>query len=388
MRLNRALVIFFLITLFIGASVFFLDFIAKRKCGDGICQKREERRKNCPQDCQRKSIQSLISAKKFIDNGGRVDWCKDNQISVDRKVEDGYYDVYVMNLDGTEQRCLTCGNSKIPQENNGQPAWHPSCQYIVFQSQNPELKGIPEIFENLEKRITSPGGGVNNNLWIMDKDGENFWQLTGIEDKKAVLHPHFSHSGTKLIWSEMTDYKVKPSGKWVVRIADIAFGEDIYLENIQTLEPGEMKFYETHGFSPDNETIIFSASEDGYYENLDIYTYNLTSGELEILTDPNLKQWDEHAHFSPDGEKIVWMSSMGISQKIKQQEVLADYWIMDKNGSNKRRLTYFNDPNSDEYLGKPVTAADMAWSPQGNSFLSYLIIDNHTQYENFLIKFK
>lgn len=69
--------------------------------------------------------------KTFTNQGGRVDWSHNNNlIAFDRKDEDGYYDVWVMKPDGTEQKCLTCDKPQLPNKNIGQPAWHPSGKYI------------------------------------------------------------------------------------------------------------------------------------------------------------------------------------------------------------------------------------------------------------------
>ncbi|MBU0478694.1 hypothetical protein KKC91_09025 [bacterium] len=319
----------------------------------------------------------LVKSIKIIqEDGGRVAWSpKDDLIAFDRRGEDGYYDVWIMKSDGSGQRCLTCDNPNVPQKHNGQPAWHPSGEYIVFQAQNPSLAGFPNIFQKIEKAFTGPGSGVNNNIWLMDKCAKQFWQLTNIPERKAVLHPHFSHDGKKLIWSEMIDRNIKPSGRWVIKIADIIINHsNVRLENILILNPGDMQFYETHGFFPDDKIILFSATKDGQYKNLDIYSYNLITTELIALTNTSLSEWDEHAHFSPDGRNIIWMSSMEIPQQIKQYEVLADYWIMDSNGKNKKRLTYFNNPSSKEYIPGGVTAADFAWSPNGGKIIAYLVL--------------
>ena len=78
--------------------------------------------------------------------GARVDWSWANGlIAYDRVGDDGtYFDVYVMSLDGSRDTCLTCGKAGlVPQKNNGNPAWHPSGSYIVFQSEVASSDGEP-----------------------------------------------------------------------------------------------------------------------------------------------------------------------------------------------------------------------------------------------------
>ena len=43
----------------------------------------------------------------------------------------------------------------------------------------------------------------------------------------------------------------------------------------------------------------------------------------------------------------------------------ADYWIMDLDGSNKKRLTWFNEPGHPEYLPGQTHAAVVSWCPDG-----------------------
>jgi Tol biopolymer transport system component len=293
--------------------------------------------------------------------GGRLGISKDQTIAFDCKGSDGFYDLFTMNLDGSHRTCLTSETESIPQKHNGNPSWHPNGKHIVFQSVDPNLEGLPPHYHEIEKVLTGPGAGVNNNLWITDINGKQFWQLTRVKDKNGVLHPHFSHDGKKLLWSEMIDHTELPSGKWVIRIGDITIEEEeVKIENIITLQPQNMKFYETHGFSPDDKKILFSGSPSGYYQNMDIYEYDLHFEKVLRLTGPD-REWDEHAHYSPDGKKIIWMSSKGISQIIKQYQVKTDYWIMDRNGLNKKRVTYFNDPQSDHFISGGAASADCDW---------------------------
>ena len=59
----------------------------------------------------------------------------------------------------------------------------------------------------------------------------------------------------------------------------------------------------------------------------EIYTYDLNTKELVRMTH-SWECMDEHANFSPDGEKIIWMS------KMQQQwaPYKTDLFIMDKDG--------------------------------------------------------
>ena len=43
-----------------------------------------------------------------------------------------------------------------------------------------------------------------------------------------------------------------------------------------------------------------------------------------------------------------------------------ELWIMDVDGSNKQRLTFFNTRGHSHYMGK-VTVSDSSWSPDGSA---------------------
>lgn len=218
--------------------------------------------------------------------------------------------------------------------------------------------------------LTNPGSGWLNNLWLMDANGQRFYQLTKVGHQGGVLHPHFSHDGKKLLWAERLGKGEEIFGEWALKVADFITSGDVpHLEDIKTYQPAleKHRFYESHGFSLDGSKIIFSGNpEAGQKEyGFDIYVFDLTSQKVVKITDtPN--EWDEHAILSPDGKKIVWMSSQGI-ENPHFSKVKTDFWIMNSDGSNKQRLTYFNDPYAPEYMpiAGGVVAADSSFSPDG-----------------------
>jgi len=100
---------------------------------------------------------------------------------------------------------------------------------------------------------------------------------------------------------------------------------------------------------------------------------DLATGHTQMLTDPALAQWNEHAQYSPDGSKIIWMTSTGIEQDLSQKGVVkTDYWMMNADGSNKHRLTYFNEPGAPEYRASQNIASDLSWCPDGKGIVAYV----------------
>lgn len=88
--------------------------------------------------------------------GGRLDVLGNDVVVFDAKGSDGYYDVYIQNLDGTNKECLTRQKAELPQKHNGQPSFYPSGEYIVFQSIDPELEGMLKIRLEQEVVLTGP----------------------------------------------------------------------------------------------------------------------------------------------------------------------------------------------------------------------------------------
>ncbi|RLF39369.1 MAG: hypothetical protein DRN12_07080, partial [Thermoplasmata archaeon] len=320
------------------------------------------------------------------ENGYRVSWSHTlNLIAFDEKQEDGYYDIYAMKPDGSDVRCLT-DTSLLPKSHKGCAEWHPSGRYIVFtcQKENYFGSGIPFLRKWFDK-LAVPGIGFNCDLWVMDNNGTKFWRLTDIptkqrlldkQDYTAIIHPHFSHDGSKLVWSERIGSADNKWGEWCLKIADFIVDEDgPHIENIKSHQPGfnQPCFYESHGFSVDDKRIIFSGNlEPGQDENhLDIYTFDLETMVLTRLTD-TMDEWDEHAHYSPDGEFIIWMSSNGYGMNTREDwwnYLRTEYWIMRSDGSDKRQLTFYNPNNSYR-----VICSDCSWNADGTKIAGTILV--------------
>jgi Tol biopolymer transport system component len=313
-------------------------------------------------------------------DGGRLDWSESNQMLVlDRVDASGFARIWIMDKNGGGLRCLSCDTAGLPQEHHGNPTWHPGGKYIVFQATDPKLANRAMARTPMYKLYTSPGAGVNNNIWILTSDGKRAWQITKLKKPEGVLHPHFSPDGSKLLWAQRLNNE-GGIGRWEIKLADFSEQNgDPVVNNITTLTPGNLLWYETHGFSPDSQSIIFTGMpSDGKGANggdFDIYTYNLKTRELKCLTDRNLKQWDEHAHFTPDGKRIVWMSSMGNPQaawRLNQITVKTDFWIMNADGTNKHQISFFNDPPGKWSKKKRVIASDLSIAGDGSCFYGYI----------------
>jgi len=319
--------------------------------------------KVCPQ------IVSLVEKK-----GGRVDWGANNLIAYDATDDSNHFQTWVMKPDGSGARCLSSQNQQLDGLDNGNPAWHPSGNYLVVEASDMAAPPMATYAPAKFKRLSSPGVGFDNDLWLMSPNGTLASQLTHLALRQGVLHPHFAHHKNLLLWSELES--VAPQ-KWVMKIAKFAVGDNgPELSDVQTLDPLGNAFYETHCFSPDDTSILFSTTKTaGDFRHMNIVCLDLATGHTEMLTDPALGQWNEHGQYSPDGSRIIWMTSTGIDQDLsnaKKGVVKTDYWIMNADGSNKMRLTYFNEPGAPEYRSSENIASDLSWSPDGKAIVAYL----------------
>lgn len=322
----------------------------------------------------------------FRGRGGRVDWSPDGKFAVfDRKGKDGGYDIYLTSDFVTEQ-CLTCNHPDLPNKKRkyGQPAIHPNGRYIVFQAEKQKHGYVLPL-------ATNPGAGVFNDIWMFDLKTNQAKPLWEVPNNKhhGVLHPHFSKNGRQLSWSEMysgIDFKYpgKGAGSWKLKVA--TFSPD-GLTDIKEYQPDEDVIYENHGFSYDGNWLIFSSNmKRSIPVNIgtDIYKLHLATGKLVRLTNEG---YNEHAHLSPDGKYIVWMSSVGNGDTYDYYKVGTDYWLMKVDGSNKRRLTYLNIPDHPHFRGRYAVVADFAWDPSSSTRNGYRIFAymHELVFKNFVI---
>ena len=351
-RVARALLV-----LALGASV-----AAAQGWGARWRQRREARREAAAAAATQTSLVSRVTVIKPA--GGRLDWVG-NKIAYDMQAPGGAFEVYVMRPDGSDSKCLTCGNPDLPHRNNGQPAWDPTGRYIVLQAEKPSHRRL------FVEHVATPGGGVLNDLWVLDTETNRATKIRDVQDApgQGTLHPHFSSDGTMLSWSEMKEKAglapQRQLGYWQLMVADFrVVGGRPTLSNVHGYEPGGPGFYENHGFSPDGSRLIFTSNFEGRGRlDYDIYTVELRTRKLTRLTNQG---YNEHANYSPDGRYIAWMSNVGIASRG------TDYWIMNSDGSNKRRATFFNEKGHPEYQGKATTVADLSWRPDGTAFAAYV----------------
>jgi Tol biopolymer transport system component len=361
-------------------------YLEKTRCGDGVCQNWESKRGSCTQDCLNgKSLNMETSSKSdvlpgevklFKDKAGPLSWShQNNSVVFSRLGSDGYFDLWITDENGDNEGCLSCNHPDLPNRHMGQPVWHPSGDYIVFQAQQ---KNSPKLVDS--KAV--PGAGSLNDLWIMTADGKKVWSIYEVKDEVSkdsagVLHAHFSHDGEKIFWAERIGSSDRSSfGEWRLKLADFRIEKgQPQLSNIQTFNPGgESSFFESHSFSPDDNYVLFTGDQDG---PLEIYEMELATSQIKRLTIGTKDTWDEHAHYSPDGKRILWVSSQDLIFRTKPFELETEFWIMNRDGTNKQRLTYFNQSGHEHYVNEDfAVAADADWSGDGEYIIGLVLLND------------
>ncbi|HTF04328.1 MAG TPA: T9SS type A sorting domain-containing protein [Bacteroidia bacterium] len=283
-------------------------------------------------------------------------------------------EVFVSDTGMTGASCLTCDTALLPQgirhdKHKGNAEYHPGGNYILFTSENENGAHQPW---NL------PGAGTDNDIFIMDVSGTQFWRMTNIPAGHGILHPAFSADGTKLFWAEMYYSTIFPAqgeeyGLWEMKMADFDVSTGTpQISNIVTFTPRDSVWYEPHSFSPDGQAISFTShQEDSSAIYGDITVMNVSdigTSNFTLLTNTPFIH-DEHSHWSPDGNKISWMSGTFVGGLGSYSTEL---YLMDANGANQQRLTFFTDPTRAEYIQDTVVVADHYWSPDGRRIFGFV----------------
>jgi len=311
---------------------------------------------------------------KFLDKGGRVAWYKGSSHDLiaydaiaDNKTKNT--EIYIIRPDGTGKQCVTC-NSSVPKGFVGQPEWHPGGNLIIFQAENTNSK------HGIYNHISF---GIDNDLWLINKDGTNAVKIWSSPPLHAALHPHFNESGTQLIfaeriptgksnpsWAKLTPGGENPWDGWQIHIADVDLTKSgtAILSNHRIIQPSGSGFYETHNFHGNN--IVYSHTSNGEAYVDDVYEVDESGlGPKNLTNSPTT--WEEHGIYSSSGKSMAFISSRADSSWIAPESKAATLKteLFLKNSSGIAQLTQFNKTNSlTRYL-----ISDYDWNREGNQIV-------------------
>ena len=328
--------------------------------------------------CSTKALTQSVEVIPFRTTGLDCDWDKSgsNRIVYSMKGDDKFYDIYLTLPDNSKDTCITCNHPNLPNKHISNPGWHPNGKWVtavVEKAKHP--RGSANAL---------PGFGAYCDIYLISANGKKAHKLVDIENTydHGVIAPRLSPNGKKLIW---TDRIVRPNffslkrmaGYWQIKTADLYWEKTNLndsipkIKNIKILQPGKKCFYECYGYSPDGNRIIFCSSmnKPSFWDQ-HIYTMDTSGNDVKKLTDSD---YNEHGCYAPDGKKIVWMTSTKSTKKG------TDWWIMNVDGTNKTRLTFFNEPKDAMYAGKANWAGLVSFNAAGTMFVGGVQISLVTQ---------
>lgn len=315
---------------------------------------------------------------KIEGKGGRVDWFKGkkhNLIVFDSvtDVSSKNTDLFVMRPNGEEKKNITAG-SIIPRGFIGQPAWHPNGEHIVLQAESCNSK---------HRLLSHMAWGINNDLWLIRKDGTEAQRIWPSPLNHATLHAHFNNDGTKIVFSQRT--ATGKSWRWI-RLLDLGAGGENHwdgwsihlanfdinkagrdmLSNHRMLSPNGPGFYETHGFT-DTGKLVYSFTPSGQAYVDDIYVCDEDGTNVTQLIDSS-DTWDEHGAFAPSGESLAFISSRGDrdwrAPKSKARTLRTELYLKRKGGIIQ--LTNFN---IDKENKRRFIVSDYDWDASGKNII-------------------
>ncbi len=237
---------------------------------------------------------------------------------------------------------------------DGNPAWSPDRKQIIFTSDRDREAGKSDVY-------------------IMDANGKNVRRIT--QTPASEVSPKFSLDGKQIAYAEMTDngafldvmdasgantqrlagpYKFVEFPAWRPDTQQIYFAAialdrddiDIYSVDVSTKQVRPRISTPASDacphFTHDGKTLTYASVAKGEEaaDNEDLFAHDLTS--TDERTDPDDKRLtadpavDDYANPSPDDKSIVFIS---------HRDGNAELYVMDRDGSNQRRLTNTPDIN-------------------------------------------
>ncbi len=233
---------------------------------------------------ERLHVETLFESSDVGTTDGLSFFSDSQTIAYPRRV-DGRYQIHV-GKPGGAQRCLTCDHPKSINDGVRVRPGHDGTMVYVSNRDHPRALG-------------GAGGGTGQELYAMRADGSGATRLTHSHAWATNYHVNWSNDGSKIVWGTTEERS------WDVMVAD--FVDDaagMRLEHMVRLTH-DTAWWETHGFTHDDKGVIVTGTSAGW-QSSDIYAIDIATGARTRLTDH--LAWDEHAHLSPDGSVLSWIS--------------------------------------------------------------------------------
>ena len=332
-----------------------------------------------PVDDPERVLCEVAELKKSETQGLRVYSPDGKQVLINKEDEEGTAQVYLGQADSSDVRCITCDEQPNGPKRNRrkmQPHWHPSGKWVFLAVERDEYTTPPVLGLSRDYVIGELQCGLWTDMWAVSPDRQEWHRLTNFKSDTpgtpdGFTGVAFTPDGKKAFWSQIVDGNIfvyYPFGRWEMILADFEEKDGVpTLTNLKNITPAGMNWNEPGNFHPDNETLVFSGSDQKDAQGMDIYTLNVRTLELTNLTkSPSV--WDEHGVFSPDGKKITFMSAYPYRDDPSASQILwirTESMIMNSDASDIQQLTHFRKPGYPEY--SQGIAANAEWSRDGRT---------------------
>ena len=259
-------------------------------------------------------------------------------VAYGRTEASGHFHTFVADADGSHERRVAFP-AWHDERHQFPAAWHPGGEYLAM---------LVEKNEHERSSVDATRGyGAYTDYWLVARDGTRAWKLYDLPEgyDHAITHAACSPDGTKLVWTDrvwaprLFDLNLF-AGAYVFKVADFVATPKPHLANVRSIRPGDVEQGgEVESMAADNKAIAFYSTY--VTKNLfasRIYTMNVETGAIREITTESFSQAPT---FTPDGKSLVYMTGAGADVFAFQLQG-ADWWIMNVDGGDKRRLTFMN----------------------------------------------
>lgn len=235
--------------------------------------------------------------------------------NIDADIRNKQFDIIIMDADGSNQQNLT----KHPARDGG-ASWSPDGKHIAFTSNRTgrnEIHIIDVLSGEVEQLTNNKGidGSANDPSWspdgkyiayeqserlrggtiyIMDVNTKKAKPLIPIKPNITKDRPRWSPNGKYILYHEISTQDVAENldTKNPLLILDVLFGMKDRLvivsvdgfDQLKLTIPEEWSISFITGWSPNSKEFVFSASQQRWGGNPEIYKYNIATHEIINLT--------------------------------------------------------------------------------------------------------